>query len=373
MIDPEIQRKKREKFLELLYNESGGNIIYQASMVDLAKKLGLEACESNNIALFLERKGLIEWAAMGYVSITAEGIEEVENALLPEETSHAIFDEETSAIEGNILKKIYDWFVASFNKIVIGVIIGVVVGLILLAIQQYWPDRHTPEKNLDLASNEIQKVSDSIPSDSTNNTNNSIKITFNGNEKLKTEQGNLEVDSVSKAERGNISATRNPEKATVLKKDNLAIPEKAAKPSEEKNDYVILLGRKYPSSAELVSKEVGVEFNKLPTQVAILLEPGLENLQFAEPVDLGKEISSDINFKMFLKSIVEEVQDPILNPDGMLHQRLDPLHRDVLCRFEIQMIKVGEAYYFNHRQLFLGDTIQFRTSKYLYKGIVVHW
>ncbi|OGG04619.1 MAG: hypothetical protein A3F83_06320 [Candidatus Glassbacteria bacterium RIFCSPLOWO2_12_FULL_58_11] len=240
MIDPEIQRKKREKFLELLYNESAGNIIYQVSVLDLAKKLGLEEDELDNIAFFLADKGLIEWAAMGHVSITAEGIEKVEAAR-------------------SILKKIYGWFFSSLYKIVIEVIIGVIV----LIIYSYWPDRHTPDKSLDLTSNQIKQIADTIGSDTTSITNDSIKITFNGNENLNNKQGNLPIDSVNKAENGNTSKTINPPKEPLLKKDTFKKPVRTIKPLEEKKDYVILFGRKYPLTAKETFIDLIVRFENL--------------------------------------------------------------------------------------------------------------
>lgn len=101
--------------------------------------------------------------------------------------------------------------------------------------------------------------------------------------------------------------------------------------------------------------------------------PGLESLTFTEPVEMDEEFDSHINFKIKLKSIISTDSAHLVlpNAEGIYKLSRHPINRDLTCRLDIQVIQVGELFYFNHKRLFLGDSIQFGTKNFLYNGIVL--
>ncbi|MBB6482724.1 hypothetical protein [Spirochaeta isovalerica] len=79
----DIKEKKaaRYKFLNELYNATGGSKNELISAIELGKKIGLENNLSHDVAQYLSDEGLLEFAALGgIIRITHGGIQEIENA-----------------------------------------------------------------------------------------------------------------------------------------------------------------------------------------------------------------------------------------------------------------------------------------------------
>jgi hypothetical protein len=80
--DIEEARRKRFQFLKRLYEVTEGNRLVSVNLWELGEELGFSRSETDRIDEFLNGEGLIKHIAMGgTVSITHQGVVEVENAL----------------------------------------------------------------------------------------------------------------------------------------------------------------------------------------------------------------------------------------------------------------------------------------------------
>lgn len=87
MVSIEELKKHRFQFLHFLYEKTEGDEHSHVNMWELGEELGFEKEKTNKITQYLVGESLMEYAAMGgIISITHQGVIEVENALThPEE------------------------------------------------------------------------------------------------------------------------------------------------------------------------------------------------------------------------------------------------------------------------------------------------
>ena len=82
IMDIKEKRTARYKFLNELYNETGGSKNKLVNVIELGKNIGLDTNISHDVSQYLSDEGLLEFAALGgIIRITHEGIREIENAL----------------------------------------------------------------------------------------------------------------------------------------------------------------------------------------------------------------------------------------------------------------------------------------------------
>lgn len=78
----EEKRKARFKFLNLLYEKTGGNRILSESMWELGEELAFERSFTEIVVQYLDGESLLEYTSIGgFVGITHYGIKEVEQAI----------------------------------------------------------------------------------------------------------------------------------------------------------------------------------------------------------------------------------------------------------------------------------------------------
>lgn len=86
----EEKKKNRFKYLNLLYEKSGGDKLNDQNMFELGTELGFDKKESEAVAQYLNGEKLLEHTTIGGgIAITHYGVKEVERALsVPEKPTH---------------------------------------------------------------------------------------------------------------------------------------------------------------------------------------------------------------------------------------------------------------------------------------------
>jgi len=86
----EQKKKDRFKYLNLLYEKSGGDKLNDQNMFGVGTELGFSEAETMAITQYLNGENLIEHTTIGGgIAITHYGVKEVEGALShPEESTH---------------------------------------------------------------------------------------------------------------------------------------------------------------------------------------------------------------------------------------------------------------------------------------------
>lgn len=81
MLDIEEKKKSRFTFLNKLHELSGGNVHTSFNMFALGETFGFDRELTVNIINYLENMGLIKWRGSGDISISRDGLIEIEEAL----------------------------------------------------------------------------------------------------------------------------------------------------------------------------------------------------------------------------------------------------------------------------------------------------
>src|SRR5829696_9104028 len=87
----------RRRYLQRLYDRSGGDINFGVNEDELLADLGIEE-EGNKLFSYLSAKGLVEGHTFGHIAITDRGIDEIER----------IMTETYRSKERRVLQKLYD-------------------------------------------------------------------------------------------------------------------------------------------------------------------------------------------------------------------------------------------------------------------------
>src|SRR5436309_709335 len=79
---PLVERQAhRLQYLRAVYDESEGVAGRFLRFTDIGENLGFDEKHAEELADYLVEEGLLEWAAMGVISLTHRGLKEVEEAL----------------------------------------------------------------------------------------------------------------------------------------------------------------------------------------------------------------------------------------------------------------------------------------------------